>query len=219
MRKADIEDGLAPGTTAGENAELREARKRIRLLEQENEGCCAGLPRTCRRRIFRENDLPARPRAGRRRDPRRGGCAGSWGSHGNRTIGGSLIRSPIRSSRRPIGRTHCSTPIVKIRSSAIGFSPTRPARRVSRCRTAQPGGSARPTDGGASSGRDAVRRRVVPGPPVHDDLVGRVFTADKPNHLWLNDITEHRTDEASSICVRSRTSTRTGSWATRSATG
>ena len=37
MRKADIEDGLAPGTTAGENAELREARKRIRLLEQENE--------------------------------------------------------------------------------------------------------------------------------------------------------------------------------------
>ena len=26
-----------PGTTAGENAELREAKKRIRLLEQENE--------------------------------------------------------------------------------------------------------------------------------------------------------------------------------------
>ena len=37
MRKADIEEGIEPGTTAGENAELREARKRIRLLEQENE--------------------------------------------------------------------------------------------------------------------------------------------------------------------------------------
>ncbi|AOD20929.1 integrase [Rhodococcus sp. p52] len=33
------------------------------------------------------------------------------------------------------------------------------------------------------------------GPPVHDDLVGRVFTADAPNTLWLTDITEHRTEE------------------------
>ncbi len=37
MRQADVEDGLIPGTTAVENAELREAKKRIRLLEQENE--------------------------------------------------------------------------------------------------------------------------------------------------------------------------------------
>lgn len=33
------------------------------------------------------------------------------------------------------------------------------------------------------------------GPPVHDDLVGRHFTADAPNRLWLADITEHRTSE------------------------
>lgn len=33
------------------------------------------------------------------------------------------------------------------------------------------------------------------GPPVHDDLVGRDFTADAPNQLWLSDITEHATDE------------------------
>ncbi len=33
------------------------------------------------------------------------------------------------------------------------------------------------------------------GPPVHDDLVGRDFTAAAPNQLWLTDITEHRTDE------------------------
>ena len=37
LRDADVEDGVKPGTTAAENAELREARKRIRLLEQENE--------------------------------------------------------------------------------------------------------------------------------------------------------------------------------------
>ena len=37
MKTADVEDGIKPGTTATENGELREARKRIRLLEQENE--------------------------------------------------------------------------------------------------------------------------------------------------------------------------------------
>ena len=34
---ADREDGLRPGPASGELAELREAKKRIRLLEQENE--------------------------------------------------------------------------------------------------------------------------------------------------------------------------------------
>lgn len=34
-----------------------------------------------------------------------------------------------------------------------------------------------------------------PGPPVHDDLVKRDFTADDVNELWLTDITEHPTDE------------------------
>lgn len=33
------------------------------------------------------------------------------------------------------------------------------------------------------------------GPPVHDDLVGRQFTADGPDQTWLTDITEHPTGE------------------------
>ena len=33
------------------------------------------------------------------------------------------------------------------------------------------------------------------GPPVHDDLVDREFTAPAPNRLWLTDITEHATGE------------------------
>lgn len=38
MRRADTDEGGAePATVSGESAELREARKRIRLLEQENE--------------------------------------------------------------------------------------------------------------------------------------------------------------------------------------
>jgi transposase len=37
MRRADVEDGRKPGLTSVDQAELREAKKRIRLLEQENE--------------------------------------------------------------------------------------------------------------------------------------------------------------------------------------
>ena len=37
MRQADVEDVARPGKTREESSELRDARKRIRLLEQENE--------------------------------------------------------------------------------------------------------------------------------------------------------------------------------------
>ena len=37
LSRADRDDGLKPGSTTTELAELREAKKRIRLLEQENE--------------------------------------------------------------------------------------------------------------------------------------------------------------------------------------
>lgn len=37
VRQADIDDGNKPGTSRGDNAELRELRRRNRLLEQENE--------------------------------------------------------------------------------------------------------------------------------------------------------------------------------------
>lgn len=37
MKQADIDDGRRHGLTDADRAELREAKKRIRLLEQENE--------------------------------------------------------------------------------------------------------------------------------------------------------------------------------------
>ena len=37
MKLADVEDGLRPGITQAEAAEMRELKKRNRLLEQENE--------------------------------------------------------------------------------------------------------------------------------------------------------------------------------------
>lgn len=44
---------------------------------------------------------------------------------------------------------------------------------------------------GKKKGRGGKR----PGPPVREDLVNRDFTADRPNQLWLTDITEHGTSE------------------------
>jgi transposase InsO family protein len=44
-------------------------------------------------------------------------------------------------------------------------------------------------------GKKRGRNGKKAGPPVHDDLVERDFTADAPNRLWLSDITEHWTGE------------------------
>lgn len=37
LAKADVQDGVRPGRTESESAELRELKRRNRLLEQENE--------------------------------------------------------------------------------------------------------------------------------------------------------------------------------------
>jgi transposase len=37
MRQADVDEGAKPGTSSTDPAELREARRRIKLLKQENE--------------------------------------------------------------------------------------------------------------------------------------------------------------------------------------
>ena len=39
-----------------------------------------------------------------------------------------------------------------------------------------------------------------PGPAVHDDLVQRNFTAERPDAIWLTDITEHPTLEGKLYC-------------------
>jgi putative transposase len=44
-------------------------------------------------------------------------------------------------------------------------------------------------------GKRRGRNGKKPGPPVHDDLVERDFSATAPNTLWLADITEHWTRE------------------------
>ncbi|MFJ7787104.1 hypothetical protein ACIQY8_31380 [Streptomyces albidoflavus] len=41
MRRAEVDAGSKPGAIGREATELREARRRIKLLEQENEVCAA----------------------------------------------------------------------------------------------------------------------------------------------------------------------------------
>ena len=45
------------------------------------------------------------------------------------------------------------------------------------------------------------RKRAEPVPAVHDDLVRRQFHADKPDRLWVTDITEHSTREGKVYCA------------------
>jgi len=60
MKKADVEDGNRPGVSEKQSGEVRELKKRNRLLEQENE-VLRRAAAYCPRRTCRENSLPARP--------------------------------------------------------------------------------------------------------------------------------------------------------------
>ncbi|MBF4132467.1 DDE-type integrase/transposase/recombinase [Streptomyces albidoflavus] len=91
-------------------------------------------------------------------------------------------------------RARCSPPTATTRSSATASWPTRPATPEPTWLTGPRGGSAGTASGGACSARNAAEQGKT-GPPVHDDLLHRAFTATAPNRLWLTDITEHATGE------------------------
>lgn len=57
------------------------------------------------------------------------------------------------------------------------------------------------TGGGARSVSVSGARTARPAPPVHDDLVGRRFSAEGPNRLWLADITEQAGEGKVSLCA------------------
>ena len=60
LKKADVEDGNRPGVTDQQAAELRELKKRNRLLEQENEVLRRAAAYLSQANLP-ENSLPARP--------------------------------------------------------------------------------------------------------------------------------------------------------------
>ncbi|MFG2630731.1 IS3 family transposase [Streptomyces sp. NPDC048473] len=192
MRRADIDDGTKPATTSQESTELRDARRRIKLLEQENE-----VLRRAAAYLSRAN-LPKRiyPLV------KELATDGISVTVTCRVL--KLARQPYyRRLERPVTDAefeqaaranalfdaHREDPEFgyrfladEARSVGAGMA-DRTAWRI--CR-----------DNSWWSVFGKKRGRIKKaGPPVHDDLVRRDFTADGPNRLWLTDITEHVTGE------------------------
>ncbi|WP_156665121.1 IS3 family transposase [Rhodococcus sp. 852002-51564_SCH6189132-a] len=193
MRAADVEDGITPGTTAGESAELREARKRIRLLEQENEVlrraatylsqessgkrlyplvkqlAADGIPVAVSCRVL---ELARQPYYRWLADP----------------VTDAELEEAYRANA--LFDAHREDPEFGYRflaDEACDAGERMSDRTAWRICSENRWWSSFGKKRGSKSGRS--------GPPVHDDLVGRIFTAEAPNRLWLTDITEHRTEE------------------------
>ncbi|MGD7707876.1 IS3 family transposase [Microlunatus sp. Y2014] len=207
MRKADVADGVTPDVTANENAELREARKRIRLLEQENEVlrraaaylsqanlpkmmyplvtelAAAGIAVTVTCRVLK---LARQPYYRWRNNP----------------ITDSEVVQAYRANA--LFDAHRDDPEFGHRLLA---DEAREAGEAMADRTAWKITS----DNGWFSvfGKPQRGRHRKPGPAVHDDLCAvtdehgqerHVFAAEAPNQLWLVDITEHGTTEGKLYC-------------------
>ncbi|MFJ3826261.1 IS3 family transposase [Streptomyces nodosus] len=198
LRRADTDEGARPATALGESAELREARKRIRLLEQENEVLRraaaylsqANLPKMMYP-LVRELAAAAAPH----RVPVAVTC---------RVLG--LARQPYyRWLDRPVTDAELAQ---AYRANAL-FDAHRDDPEfghrflLDEARAAGEAMAERTAwricrDNGwwsAFGKRRGHGKNAKVGPPVHDDRVRRDFTAAGPNRLWLTDITEHATGE------------------------
>ncbi|AZP14767.1 IS3 family transposase [Streptomyces aquilus] len=204
IRRAAAEERGEPGPAAGpgsarsELAELAEARKRIRLLEQENEVLRraaaylsqANLPKMMYP-LVRELAAAVAPR----RVPVAVTC---------RVLG--LARQPYyRWLRSPVTDTELTE---AYRANAL-FNAHRDDPEFGHRFLVDEARAA----GEAMAERTAWRicrdnrwwsvfgkrkgrgKNAKAGPPVHNDRVQRDFTAQAPNRLWLTDITEHPTGE------------------------
>ncbi|HJT94142.1 MAG TPA: IS3 family transposase [Mycobacterium sp.] len=193
LRQADIDDGATPGKTTGESAELRDLRRRNRLLEQENEV----LRRAAA--YLSQSNLPKRlyPLVKELADD---------------GIPVTVTCRVLKLARQPYYRW-LANPVTDAeyleayRANALFDAHRDDPEFGYRFLVAEAGDAGQPmaertawricsSNGWWSAfGKRKRGRNGKVGPPVHDDLVGRDFTADTPNQLWLTDITEHRTGE------------------------
>ncbi|MBU8858031.1 MULTISPECIES: IS3 family transposase [unclassified Micromonospora] len=194
MRQADVDAGTRPGVSGGESAELREARKRIKLLEQENEV----LRRAAA--YLSQAHLPKRLYP----------LVSELAADG---VPVAVTCRVLTIARQPyyrwLARRVTDAELVAAYRTNALFDAHRDDPEF---------GYRFLADEARTAGQPMVERTAWKicshmgwwsafskrkrrgkggkvGPPVHDDLVRRDFTAHGPNRLWLADITEHRTGE------------------------
>ncbi|MGW4874911.1 IS3 family transposase [Streptomyces chartreusis] len=192
MRRADIDDGSKPGVTSHESAELREARRRIKLLEQENEVlrraaaylsqahlpkriyplvkelAADGVPVTVTCRVLK---LARQP----------------YYRWLDMPVADAVLEEAYHANA--LFDAHRDDPEFGYRflaDEARGAGARMADRTAWRI--------CRDNHWWSVFGKKRGRGRKA-SPPVHDDLVSRNFTATGPNRLWLADITEHTTAE------------------------
>ncbi|WP_435877612.1 IS3 family transposase [Streptomyces halstedii] len=197
LRRADTDEGGAqPATASGESAELREARKRIRRLEQKNKVLRRAAAYLSQANL-RQNDVPLvrELAAAPCRVPVAVTC---------RVL--NLARQPYyRWLARPVSDAELAE---AYRADALFDAhrvdpefghrfladEARAAGEAMAERTAWK--ICRDNRWWSAFGKRRGRgKNAKAGPPVHDDRVRRDFTADGPNRLWLTRITEHATGE------------------------
>ncbi|WP_235044789.1 IS3 family transposase [Kocuria palustris] len=193
IRQADIDDGNRPGRTREESTELREARKQIRLLQQENE-----VLRRAAAYLSQAN-LPKRFYP----------LVSELAADG---IPVAVSLRVLKLSRQPYYRwRHQQVTKAEVveayRSNALldaHVDDPEYGYRFLAGEAAEAGEQmcertawriCRDNQWWSVFGKNRGKNGKRPGPPVHDDLVKRDFSADDVNELWLTDITEHWTDE------------------------
>ncbi|MCX4632981.1 IS3 family transposase [Streptomyces sp. NBC_01443] len=192
MRRAAIDDGSKTGASSQESVELREARRMIKLLEQENEVlrraaaylsqahlpkriyplvkelAVDGVPVTVTCRVLK---LARQP----------------YYRWLDRPVADAVLEEAYRANA--LFDAHREDPEFGYRFLA---DEARDAGAAMADRTAWR--ICRDNRWWSVFGKKRGRGKKA-GPPVHDDLVRRDFTADGPNRLWLADITEHATGD------------------------
>ncbi|MFC7945291.1 IS3 family transposase [Microbacterium oxydans] len=202
LRRADIDEGAKPGQSRTEAAEIRDLKKRNRLLEQENEVlrraaaylsqanlpkrwyplvtelAASGIPVTVTCRVLK---LSRQPYYRWLADPIRPSevveayrANALFDAHKDDPEFGHRL---LADEARDVGEAMADRTAWRIASANGWFS---------------------------AFGKPKRGKGRRPGPPVHDDLcavidedgrVRHVFAADAPNELWLVDITEHKAAE------------------------
>ncbi|MCM2579264.1 IS3 family transposase [Streptomyces meridianus] len=193
MRQAAVEDGETPGVTRTESAENRELKKRIRLLEQENEVLRraaaylsqANLPKRLYP-LVRELAADGIPVAVACR------VLQLSRQHYYRWLHQPVTHAEITVAYRAnaLFDAHRDDPEFGYRFLA-GEAETAGQRMCERSAWR----ICRDNAWWSAFGKKRAKNGKRPGPPVHDDLVRRDFTASAMNQLWLTDITEHPTGE------------------------